>query len=234
MSLFHQATVICPSCGTPAQVERVASVNADRRPDLRASILDGSFQATACGKCGAKLRLPPHLTFLEIGRKTWIAAEPATMLEQWPEVEEEVVDVYAHAFGEHASPAAQELGDGLHARLVFGWPAFREKLICQDLGLDDITLELLKMALMREVDRPPMADQTELRLVGGDSEALEFQWIVTLTEKALAGLTVPRELYDGILEEPEAWETARMKFEDVLLVDLRRLIAGPALAEAAD
>jgi len=233
MSLFHQATITCPNCGTPATVERVASVNADRRPDLRQAILDGSFQSTDCTKCGVKLRLPPHLTFLEIGRKTWIAAEPATMLEQWPEVEEEVIDVYSQAFGEHASPAAQDLGEGLHARLVFGWPAFREKLICQDLGLDDTTLEVLKMALMREVDKPPMADQTELRLVGGDAENLEFQWVVTLTEKVLAGLTVPRDIYDNIIEEPEPWVMARMKLEDVLLVDLRRLIAGREVAKAA-
>lgn len=58
---------------------------------------------------------------------------------------------------------------------MFGWAALREKLICQDLGVDDTTLEFLKMAIMRDVERPPVADETELRLTGGDVDTLEFQ-----------------------------------------------------------
>ncbi len=233
MSIFHSATLTCGKCGTVAQVDRVASVNADRRADLRAAILDGSFQATECAKCGAKLRLPPHLTYIEIGRKSWIAVEPATLLEDWPDVEEEVAEVYSQAFGAQAPAAAQDLAEGVNPRLVFGWPAFREKLLCTDLGLEDVTLELLKMAIMRDVDQAPMADETELRLVGGGPENLEFAWVVTLTEQVVANLTVPRAFYDGVVEEPDAWEIARARFDDVLLVDLRRLIAGPEVALAA-
>ena len=233
MSMFHPATITCPKCGTEMTVERNASVNADRRPGLRAAILDGSFQATECAKCHAAMRLPPHLTYIDVGRGNWIAAEPATMLEQWPEVEEEVFDVYARAFGDEAPAAARELGEGLRPRLVFGWAALREKLICEDLRLDDTTLELLKMAIMRDVDSPPAADETELRLVGGDAENLAFQWIVTRSERPIAALSVPRDVYDGIVESPDPWEVARGKFENVFLVDLRRLIAGAETARAA-
>ncbi|MBV8914713.1 MAG: CpXC domain-containing protein [Acetobacteraceae bacterium] len=231
MSIFHVANIVCPTCNMPAEVERSASVNADLRPDLRAAILDGRFQATTCAHCGTRLRLPPHLTYLELGRGVWIAAEPATMLEDWPSLEESVWDVYDRAFGEHASPAARSLVAGVKPRLVFGWPAFREKLICTDLGLDDVTLELLKMSIMRNVNDPPMADQTELRLVGGTPEELEFAWIETLPEERLAGLKVPRDVYDSILENPEPWEPVRAKFDQVFLVDLRRFIAGSEAAE---
>ena len=162
MSLFHSASLNCPKCGTTANVERTASVNADRRPDLRDAIKDGTFQAIQCEKCGMPLRLPPHLTYLDVGRGSWILVEPPSLLEQWPEVEDEVFDVYAHAFGDEAPQIAQEIGEGLRPRLVFGWTALREKLICEDLGLDDTTLELLKMAIMRDVQHPPLADQTEL------------------------------------------------------------------------
>jgi hypothetical protein len=234
MSIFHSATMTCGKCGTQNEVERVASVNADRRPDLRVAILDGSFQATTCKKCGAQVRLPPHLTYLEIERNLWIAAEPATLLEQWPDAEVEVSKVYALAFGKNAPPSGQAFAAGLRTRLVFGWPAFREKLLCDEAGLDDVNLELLKMAIVGEVSGAPMADQTELRLTGADSENLELAWVVTLTEAVLSRLTVPRKAYDAIAAEPEAWELARAKFDDVFLVDMRRLIAGPDLAEAAD
>jgi hypothetical protein len=231
MSIFHPVTVTCSACKAQSQFERCASVNADRRPDLRAAILAGAFQAESCASCGTALRLPPHFTYIEIGRKTWIAAEPASILESWPDVEDEISDVYSRSFGEDAPASGQDLAEGLQARLVFGWPAFREKLICADLGLDDVTLELLKMAIMRDVEKPPMADETELRLVGGDAENLEFVWFVTLSEQRLVSLTVPREIYDDIAAEPEPWAVARGNFEDVFLVDLRRLIAGPELDE---
>lgn len=35
----------CPACGAELEAETVASVNADRRPDLRDAILDGIFSA---------------------------------------------------------------------------------------------------------------------------------------------------------------------------------------------
>ncbi len=234
MSIFHDCTVTCSKCGTSAEVERTASVNADRRPDLREAILDGSFQAIECAKCGTQLRLAPHLMYMDVGRGNWIAVEPATMLEQWPEVEEEVFEVFDESFGDHAPAVAREIGDGLRPRLVFGWMAFREKLICDDLGLDDITLELLKMSIMRNVDRPPAADETELRLVGGDAENLKFRWIETVSERPIVALPVPRDIYEGILEDAEPWDLAREKFENVFLVDLRRLIAGADVAEPAD
>ena len=205
-------------------------MNADRRPDLKAKMLDGTFQATACAKCGTMLRLPPHLTYLEMQRKLWILVEPASMLEDWPVVENDAIDTLEGAFGAEARESGQAMGERLTPRLVFGWPALREKLICSDLGLEDVTLELMEMAIMRDVQDAPMADQTELRLVGGDASALAFAWVVTASEEVLETLSAPRRIYDGIAEDADAWAKARAKFDDVLLVDLRRLIAGPALA----
>jgi hypothetical protein len=227
VSIFHPATMICPACGTQTEVERSSSVNADLRPDLRDAILDGSFQAEPCAKCGESLRLPPHLTLLNLGRAQWIMAEPADMLDQWAEVEKEAQATYDETFGDHAPPAAREIGKDLRARLVFGWSALREKLIARDLDLDDVTLELMKIAIMRTVDNPPLADQTELRLAGGDDRRLDFAWVVTETEAVLSRLTVPRGIYDNVAADTTAFAPLRAQFDGKLLVDLRRMISGP-------
>jgi CpXC protein len=234
MSIFHPAMAVCKACGTKTAVERSASVNADRRPDLRTAIIDGSFQATDCGKCGTRLRLPPHLTYLDMRRGWWIMAEPAPLIEEWPRVEAEARQTYDATFGDRAPPSGRMLGDGLRSRLVFGWPALREKLICADLELDDLSLELLKMAVMRHVDNAPISDETELRLVGGEKKSLAFAWVVAATEERLAELAVPRDIYDGVAGDTEAWEAVRAKFEGQLLVDLRRLTTGPAVPAAAE
>jgi len=44
---------------------------------------------------------------------------------------------------------------------------------------------------------------------------------------------VPRDVYDGIVENPEPWAPLREKLEGVFLVDLRRFIAGREIAKAA-
>ena len=43
MSLFKETVIDCPSCARELSFETVHSLNADRRPDLRAEILNGSW-----------------------------------------------------------------------------------------------------------------------------------------------------------------------------------------------
>ena len=227
MSIFHPARLICPSCGTVAEVERTASVNADLRPDLREAMLDGTFQAHTCEKCATPLRLPPHLTYLDLGRKQFFMIEPSDMIEDWPTAETAARATFERGFGSGAPAVARRMGEGITPRLVFGWPALREKLRCHDLALDDTTLEMLKMSIMVNVDKPPIADQTELRLVGGTEEALEFEWFESASERSIVGLSVPRDIYDDVRENADAWEDVRGKFDGQMLVDLKRFVAGP-------
>jgi hypothetical protein len=226
MSVFNAATAVCGKCGAESRVELAASVNADRREDLRAAILDSSFQATKCEKCGSALRLPAHLIYLDIGRGQWILVESAEMLPHWQETEQEAQTAYDLAFGADAPEEAREIGAELKPRLVFGWPALREKLIAGDLGLDDTTLELLKMSVIANVGGAPMADQSELRLTGGDAEKLDFAWIVGNTEQVLATLDVPREEYDAIVDDAEDWAALKADLTAHMFVDIQRSLSG--------
>src|SRR4051794_37808401 len=149
MSLFTPESVTCGACGKTSQVLRAGSINADRREDLRQAILDGSFQAETCPHCGERMRLPAKLSYLDIGRRQWIIAEDTTELETWREAEGRAQALFDTTFGRAAPRLERELGSGLAARVVFGWPALREKVLCGGLGLDDLTLELLKLAIMR-------------------------------------------------------------------------------------
>ena len=161
MSLFNHATVTCPRCSAGFDVDVVASVNADRRPDLRREILDGVFQVQTCAACGTRFRLPPSFSYIDVGRSQWIMAYPAAEMVNWAALEAQAADIFASAYGAAAPPAARAIGAGLVPRITFGWPAMREKLLCPELGLDDLTLELLKAAVMRTVQKPPFADSTE-------------------------------------------------------------------------
>lgn len=224
MSIFHQAEATCPECGETKEVDLVASVNADARPDLREAILSGEFQAEPCPKCGARMRLSPYLSYLDVGRGQWILVQAPDAIERWQDEEADAKGVFDSAFGADAPDSARMLAEGMQARLVFGWPAFREKLLCRDLSLDDTALELLKIAMLRDVPDSPFADETELRLAAAENGTLHFAWIESLTEKLLSDVEVPREVYDGVAGDAASWAAIRAQFDGRLFVDLKRLL----------
>lgn len=228
MSIFHSVKAVCSHCGHANAVQRTASVNADRRPSLRAAILDGSFQQERCTSCDTLLRLPPHLTYLDMARKQWFMVESAEAIVHWQDAESRARTSWDRAFGSRATPHARDMGRGMQCRLVLGWPALREKLIAAELGLDDLALEMCKLGLLQDMEDAPLADQTELRLVAGQDDAIVLSWFELATERTLASFEVPRSRYDEIIEQAEDWAELRTRFDDALLVDWRRLMFAPA------
>jgi CpXC protein len=228
MSVFLPVTATCAKCGKLAETELAASVNADRRKDLRAAIIDGSFQSLVCSGCGTTIRLPAHLTYIDIGRGQWILVEDTDRLEQWYDVEKEATSLYDQAFGRAAPPLQRQMGTEIDARLVFGWTALREKLIAKQAGLDDGILELLKISVLRNVPAPPMNDRTELRLIDvADDGKLLLRWINGLTEEGIVDLPLDRELYDTLAANLAPWQALLDDVRKGLFVDMNRLLISP-------
>ncbi|WP_207478931.1 CpXC domain-containing protein [Arenibaculum pallidiluteum] len=229
MSLIVPVEGACPACGHALAFETFASINADRRPDLRDAILDGSLQASGCPGCDQQGRAPCDLVYLDVERRSWILAHPASDLLEWSDREEDALDMFQEAFGPLTPLPVRAMGREFRVRLVFGWPAFAEKLRCQDLGLDDELVELAKVAVMRESGTVHL-DQTELRLVGGDQDEITFAWIDPGTEQAKAFLTAPRTLLTGIEANPAAWAALRAEISQGPFVDINRVLV-PASGE---
>jgi hypothetical protein len=228
MSVFLSVTATCAKCGKPAETELAASVNADRREDLRAAIIDGSFQSLVCSSCGTTIRLPAHLTYIDIGRGQWILVEDTDRLEQWYETENEATSLYDQAFGRLAPPLQRQMGAGIDARLVFGWTALREKLIAKQAGLNDGILEVLKISVLRNVPAPPLNDRTELRLIDvGDDGKLLLRWVNGLTEEGIVDLPLDRELYDTLAANLAPWQALLDDVRSGLFVDMNRLLISP-------
>jgi len=227
MSINARQEVSCPACAAQVEVEVSFSVNGGRHAHFREAILGGSYQRYACPACQQSFRLAPDLTYFDASRSQWILTRPPEEVDGWDEVEESASTIFAKAFGPLAPPAARALGDSLRVRVAFGWPALREKLACWDCGLDDVTLELCKLALVRSVDGAPLADDVELRLLGEREGKLHFIWINPVTEAISESLEVPRAVYDDIKADAEAW----LPLHDVLasssFVDMDRLLVEP-------
>lgn len=234
MSLFRPASVQCPNCGTPSLFEAVGSVNADRRPDLRDAILDNSFQMILCKSCGASYRLEPEFNFLDVGRRQWIAVMPARKAIDFLEVEDQITDLFDDSYGARAPAAARELGKSLDVRLVFGWPAIREKLLLRAHSLDDVVAEMMKLDILRRVPSAPMEPGVDMRVAGVSDDFLAVVWCRADTEETLSELTVPREIYNGIVRTREAWGAISAALTEGPFVDMQKTFMGEGRSTAAE
>ena len=236
MSIFRTTALKCPACGTAVDFEAVYSVNADRRPDLRAAILDGTFQEQACPSCGEAFRLDPEFNLLDTQRGQWIAAAPLNSLRHWKDLEDRAKALFERAYGAEASEGAQAIGRKLQTRVTFVWPALAEKLLAIDHELDDLTIELCKAWIMRSVDSP-IGAESELRLLSVDDTQLGFGWLLAADGALGPTMKVERSLYEQIdADEDGGWEELRAEIGAGYFVDINRLMIEPepAPAEGAD
>lgn len=224
MSLFHSVDVPCPACDEKVPFDMVFSVNASRAPHLRDAILNGTFQSKSCPKCNKLFRVQPEFNYLDIERDLWIAAFPLNYRSEWRTHEAHADEVFEKAFGRNSPAAALDMGQNLRRRTTFGWGALLEKIIVLEKGLDDVTVELCKLAIIRGVNNQPMANETELRLFAFEGDDFVMGWIESTTDRLLEQLQAPRSLYDEIEADREGWQELRNQLSEGTFVDLDRLL----------
>ena len=234
MSLFRTISVTCPHCGTQQAFEAVYSVNADRRPDLRDEILDDSFQFETCESCKEQFRLDPTFVYLDIGRGQWISAKPLVALGDWPTEEEQAATLMAESYGATASAPAQEVGEGLSARVTFGWPALREKIVANAAGLDDVALELTKAALIRTQADLPLSVGRELRLVLVEGDVMTINLVDAQSEAVIESLDLPIGFYNHIAASVADFGNSATTLAEGTFVDVQKLYIGDPDAPGDD
>lgn len=230
MSLFRHETFACPECTTGVEFEVAESLNADRRPDLRRAILDGTYQRGTCPACGTGFRIDPSLTYLDLRRGQWILVLPLERLARWAEFEQGARKMFDQTFGPAAPLASRQIGERLSARITFGWSGLREKLLCAEHGVRDGVLETVKAALLRAGEAANLSGDRELRLWEVADGTLVLAWLAGDGDTPEVTLRVPRALYDSIAADP-AWQDTIASIEAGPFVDIGRLLVPEAVPE---
>ena len=202
----------CPVCDASGEFELAVDVDAERLPGLREAILDGNFQRIACPRCGARFRVEPAFTFTDIERRQYIGVWPIAMREQWQAYAERTRVAFeaAHPNGE------------LDARAVFGWPALAEKILAAQAGIDDRTLELVKVATLRHRFPDVVPGRRELRLAAFGADELVIGWVDPKAEAISDVVRVPRAVVAEIEAEPDSWRALRDSVVEGVVVDFQR------------
>lgn len=228
MSIFQTVKTRCPICDAEVSFELVHSVNADRRPDLRVAILDRSFQREACPACAHYFRMAPEFSYLDVGRKQFIAVYPGDKLSQWVDYEGRAQAAFAKAYG--PGSGAEKLGAQMQTRCVFGWGALNEKLLAAESGIDDRTLELAKIAVMRSLDTMVLSADREFRCVGTTASEFVVGWLRISTQELDGELAIARSLLADVEADAEAWADLRREVVGPMFVDYQRAMMAPVSA----
>jgi hypothetical protein len=228
MSIFRSVELTCPACETPIEFELVYSVSADRRPELRTAILDGTFQRQACPACATTFRVDPEFIYMDIKRGQYIGVWPVSKRGQWQACAEKTREVFDGTLGAGATQEAQALGRKLTPRVVFGWPALNEKLLAGEAGIDDRTLEVAKIAVLRTREDVPLPGAQEFRLVGDLDGDPVLAWVHAGSEQRSDAVRVPRALIGDIESDRDKWRAAYDGVTEGLVVDFQRELLAAA------
>jgi hypothetical protein len=221
MSILRPLTFHCSACLHPISTGVYDSINAARRPDLREAILADTLHALDCGGCGKPMRVPPSLVYLDIPGELVVVAFPAEDRAEWAAAVADGQRTLDAAFGH--GPGAEILAQST-VRVVFGWAALREKIVIQDAGLDDVDVEITKMAILRTSASLPVFDELDLRLIATKEGAMRMAWVDVETSERIERLTVPADAVSSVQPRSEGWSSLREELSSTPYVDLSRFV----------
>lgn len=124
-------TVTCPHCQAETDHKMLDHINIDRNPELRAKVQDLSCFRVACPNCGETVLVVYPCLYHDMSNQfmVWL----------WPE--------------EGEAPRAEfDPLAGYTLRIVDSMNAFREKINILERGLDDRTVEIMKLLLFTQLD----------------------------------------------------------------------------------
>jgi hypothetical protein len=195
MGLFHPFTIRL-SDGETMVVHLATAVNAERFPEIRASIVDGTLHRFSHPKTGKSFTVEAPFMYTDMGRDTFFAVHPPKSRFAWIDdsqaLEQELDKV----------PGSLSSYDKRYARVVYGLGELREKLIAQDAELDDRIVELMKVFLIHE--HPFLIQKPRLRLMfdGVDDEKFGFVAAFYHDREAFE-VSVPRDIAEELVEDQD-------------------------------
>lgn len=132
MSTQIKRELICPKCRAAAENQLWAGITADESPEIREKILGETFFDYKCPKCGyaARFLYPCLYHDKKLGFMVYFVPEgagenpnPDGICEKFPQL------------------------SGIKKRLVNSPESLKEKVLIFEAGLDDLAVELLKLAM---------------------------------------------------------------------------------------
>lgn len=163
--------IVCPMCSEVTQGKVYTSINATNHPHLRNELLDGTLFKWRCSGCGHEVMLSYPVLYNDMKKRFMIYLIPG--VDRFQLADSELEEEFANL-------------KGIRKRLAPDFNTFREKLFIFESGLDDMAVELTKLAISETVARKlDIREVTEgyLSMYDRESNTMGFTFLIGLEKE---------------------------------------------------
>ena len=183
MSRAVQESVKCPSCQAESAFSMWTSLNATLDPDRKRQLLDGELFRFKCAGCGSETPIVYPMLYHDMERRfmIWMCPPDASGRSLDP------TEAGVHASGQK---------EGYTTRRVTSVNDLLEKILTFDSKLNDLALEMIKLALLAQMQQDGRANEdVELHFaqIDRDDAGVEQLTFALVTPTGANGATVARE-----------------------------------------
>lgn len=130
--------IVCPMCGELSKAEIYTSVNPTIKKSMRERVLDGSLFECTCPNCKNKARLNYPILYNDMKNRFMIYLIPK--VDRFQLCDKELEDKYSNL-------------RNISKRIVPNFNTLKEKIFIFESGLDDMAVELTKLAISQTVSK---------------------------------------------------------------------------------
>ena len=130
--------VVCPMCGELGKAEIYTSVNVTKNKEYREGVLGGGLFAWVCPSCGYQARLTYPILYNDMKNRFMVYLIPK--IDRFQLCDKELEEKYSNI--RH-----------LNKRVVSDFNSFKEKIFIFESRLDDMAVELTKVAISQTVSK---------------------------------------------------------------------------------
>jgi len=227
MSICGNVNVECPFCHSPATLVSWSSVNSRQNPEIKELIVDGKFWETKCPACNHEIEMESPLLYHNPDRKYMIQYEPGMADSPREARLAKAAELSAQWGGgssggggnSRTAPLLRVLSEYRY-RLAVSHLELAEKILIFDSGLDDISVEMLKLKFGKALSA--QGQEISMMLFAGfDPAGPRIGMSVFLTEKK-EWSQIGFDLDGGVLEtvrnaarsDPESQNGTAVKYVD--------------------
>ncbi|MCD8026813.1 MAG: CpXC domain-containing protein [Clostridiales bacterium] len=130
--------IVCPMCGELSKAEIYTSINPTVNKGLRGKVLEDELFAWKCPLCGYNARLTYPVLYNDMKNRFMVYMIPK--IDRFRLCDRELEDKYSNL-------------RNINKRIVPDFNAFKEKIFIFESGLDDMAVELTKLAISQTVSK---------------------------------------------------------------------------------
>lgn len=188
MSLNSKQNVRCPQCGQMSEITVWNMITVDDSADLKQDLLSGRVNMFHCPSCSHTALMPTPMLYQDDKKRLLISFSPCSD----PILKAQLYDNVCKS-----SKESDELEkfEGYNLRFVTDYNELLEKILIFDNGLNDKTIEVLKLMILSQ-DLEKSADRI-CRFGKLENDVMEFM-IYDVKENQTYTSSVPKETYNTI------------------------------------